>query len=314
MTETPPPRRALATFLRRPAREGQPREEAAAAEGSQVPAEGVAPATTAGEQTTPPADPGAEPSLTAPATTAPVAADLIDAEPATQPTPMQAEAAPAAESADALAASAPAAPSAEADLVDADDPAAKPPVDWHAAALPIAPATAAHAAPTFAQPRVRARTPRASAWQWILLAALALLLALQILLADRASFASDARWRPLLSTLCGALHCDLPVWHEPTAFTMLDRDVRPAPGETGVLRIQASFRNDARWDQAWPWLQLSLSDADGRVIGSRVFAPAEYLGHAPDPTQTLAPGQSGRIDFRVREPAAGTAAFTFDFH
>lgn len=287
MTETPPPRRALATFLRRPARDGQPREESPAADA-------------------PEADAPASAQSTAESAPQPTAAAAV---PAAAPAAMSA---PAAADAGALAAT-------DTDTgADTFDP--PPAADWHAADLPIAsPAVATSApsvtvaAPTFARPRVRARAPHASAWQWLVLAALTLLLVLQILLADRARLAGDARWRPLLSTLCGALHCDLPVWHEPTAFTMLDRDVRPAPGETGVLRIQASFRNDARWNQAWPWLQLSLSDADGRVIGSRVFAPAEYLGHAPG-SETLAPGQSGRVDFRVREPAAGTAAFTFDFH
>ncbi|HBK47733.1 MAG TPA: DUF3426 domain-containing protein, partial [Xanthomonadaceae bacterium] len=94
---------------------------------------------------------------------------------------------------------------------------------------------------------------------------------------------------------------------------MLTRDVRPVAGESGVLQIRASFRNDARWAQDWPWLQLSLADADGQVIGSRVFAPAEYLGHAVADTDLLAPQQSTQIAFRVREPAASTAAFTFEF-
>jgi len=145
------------------------------------------------------------------------------------------------------------------------------------------------------------------------LAALAVLLAVQILLADRARLAAQPGWRPWIESLCGIAGCALPPWHEPSAFTMLDRDVRPVAHESGQLRVQASFRNDARWAQAWPWLQLSLSDADGRIIGSRVFAPAEYLGHAPGAPGVLTPGQSARIDFRVREPAAGTAAFSFEF-
>jgi len=298
MTETPPPRRPLATFLRRPAREAQAREE--------IPAEAASLAPAGGE--TPLQEAEASPAANAPDVegASPAVSNATAAAPQVEP--------PLADLADLADALSPPAPASAASAVETDAAsdavATAPAVDWRAAALPVA----AIPAPTFAQPRVRARTPRASVWQWLVLVALALLLVLQILLADRARFASEARWRPLLSTLCGALHCDLPVWHEPAAFTMLDRDVRPAPGETGVLRIQASFRNDARWNQAWPWLQLSLSDADGRVIGSRVFSPNEYLGHAPDPAETLAPGQSGRIDFRVREPAAGTAAFTFDFH
>lgn len=154
------------------------------------------------------------------------------------------------------------------------------------------------------------RTPR---WQWPVPAGLALLLAVQVLVADRARLAADAGWRPVLAALCATLRCELPAWHEPAAFTMLNREVRPAADQRGVLQVQASFRNDARWAQAWPQLQLSLSDADGRVIGSRVFSPQEYLGHPMPPDDTLAPGQGTQIAFRVREPAASTAAFGFEF-
>ncbi|HYG06674.1 MAG TPA: DUF3426 domain-containing protein [Stenotrophomonas sp.] len=288
MTETPPPRRPLAAFLRSPAREGQP--PADAGDSAQAPAAKPEQATLPTEVTRVQATPDLAP---APVSEAGDAAPGVTAPTTHTPEPV-----------------APTAVAALADVPPAAAPSSEPAVDWGAARLPVA----AAAAPRFAQPRSRARAPRAPAWQWGVLVAFALLLVLQILLADRARLAADAHWRPLLSAVCGALRCELPVWHEPSAFTMLDRDVRPSPGETAVLRVQASFRNDARWPQAWPWLQLSLSDADGRVIGSRVFSPTEYLGHAPDPGQTLAPGQSGRIDFRVREPAAGTAAFTFDFH
>ncbi|AKU51264.1 hypothetical protein AKJ12_16715 [Xanthomonas arboricola pv. juglandis] len=139
------------------------------------------------------------------------------------------------------------------------------------------------------------------------------LLALQIVIADRAQLAADARWRPLVSAACAVARCTLPAWREPAALTLLNREVRPLPGVPGVLQIQASFRNEARWAQAWPWLQLSLSDADGRVIGTRVLAPQEYLGQPPAAQDTLAPGQAVQVAFRVREPAASTAAFSFDF-
>lgn len=161
-------------------------------------------------------------------------------------------------------------------------------------------------------PLAAAVAPRdgASRWQWPLVALLALLLVVQVLLADRARLAADARWRPVVAMLCGVFQCELPPWHEPAAFTMLDRQVRPA-AQPGALRVDASFRNDARWAQAWPALQLALSDADGRVLGSRVFLPAEYLGTAPD--TLLSPGQSAQITFMVQEPAPGTVAFSFEF-
>ena len=167
-------------------------------------------------------------------------------------------------------------------------------------------ATTASTGPAFAAPTAAGR----GRWRWPLIALLALLLGLQILLADRARLAADPGWRPLLENLCGALGCTLPAWHEPTAFLMLDRQIRPAD-TPGALRVDATFRNDARWAQDWPALQLALSDADGRVLGSAVFTPEQYLGAAP--ATRLAPGQSAQASFLVREPAPGTVAFSFEF-
>ena len=152
--------------------------------------------------------------------------------------------------------------------------------------------------------------PGRGRWRWPLIALLALLLGLQILLADRARLAADPGWRPVVERLCAVLGCTLPSWHEPTAFLMLDRQIRPAD-TPGALRVDATFRNDARWAQDWPALQLALSDADGRVLGSAVFTPEQYLGAAP--ATRLAPGQSAQASFLVREPAPGTVAFSFEF-
>ncbi|MFT3763229.1 MAG: DUF3426 domain-containing protein [Pseudoxanthomonas sp.] len=154
--------------------------------------------------------------------------------------------------------------------------------------------------------------PRTGKWQWTALGALGLLLVLQILLADRERLAADAGWRPLLGALCGALGCTLPPWREPQAFTMLSRDVRPQPDAPGALLAQATFRNDARWPQPWPVLQLSLSDADGRTVGARAFTAAEYLDKSEMQAE-LAPGQSAQVSMRLREPREGVVAFSFEF-
>ncbi len=183
-----------------------------------------------------------------------------------------------------------------------------------------APATAsptptAGAAPSFLR-AASAPRPKPSApprWQWGLIGGLVLLLGLQVIIADRAQLAADVGTRPLVSGLCTVLRCSLPAWHEPSAFSMLSRDIRPVPGQPGALQVQASFRNDARWAQAWPALRLSLSDADGRVIGRRTLQPTEYLGADADLQARLEPGQSAQVSFRLREPASATVAYSFEF-
>jgi hypothetical protein len=169
-------------------------------------------------------------------------------------------------------------------------------------------------APSFARARATAaRLPLPAQWPRIAtIAALSLLLAMQLVLAQRDALAADARWRPTVGALCGVLRCALPAWRQPDAFTMLSRDVRPHPRAPGTLHIDASFRNDARWSQAWPLLLVSLSDIDGRVVGTRAFTPREYLG-APPTQNTLASGQTAAVTLDVVEPAPGIVAFSFEF-
>lgn len=185
----------------------------------------------------------------------------------------------------------------------------------HAAGNGVTPARApGRAGPRFTQPSTRT-TPvhaRIARWQWAGLALLAAVLCVQVILADRDQLASKAAWRPMVSSLCGVFGCDIPTWREPSAFAMLSRDVRPVAGAPGTLQAQATFRNDARWTQAWPVILLTLKDADGRTLGARALQPADYLADAAV-QDGIAPGQSAQVAIRVREPSANVVAFSFDF-
>ena len=146
----------------------------------------------------------------------------------------------------------------------------------------------------------------------VALVALVLLLAGQLFFGERATLAAQAQWRPLVTAACDAIRCSLPPWREPAAFVMLARDVIAVPDRPGVLRVQASFRNDARWAQPWPALVLTLSDADNRTLGTRRFEPRDYLGDTPA-SSLLAPGQATQLAFDIVEPAPDVVAFDFRF-
>ncbi|HBD19821.1 MAG TPA: DUF3426 domain-containing protein [Arenimonas sp.] len=155
---------------------------------------------------------------------------------------------------------------------------------------------------------------RALPWGWWLAAALlALALGLQLALADRARLAGDPAWRPRLETLCGLLGCDLPAWHEPAAFRVTSREVRRHPEDPRALLITTSFRNDARWAQPWPVMEVALHDIDGQALGLRRFQPREYLG-SPPARPRIEPGQSASATLEILDPGQRAVAFTFDFH
>ena len=146
----------------------------------------------------------------------------------------------------------------------------------------------------------------------IAVAALGLLLLLLVFAVQRDALAAKAGWRPFVTTTCKLFGCDVPAWRQPTAFTMLAREVIAVPDRPGVLRVQASFRNDARWAQAWPALVLTLTDADNRILGTRRFLPEEYLGK-PTQGETLAPGQATQLAFDIAEPAPNVVGYDFRF-
>ena len=167
--------------------------------------------------------------------------------------------------------------------------------------------------PRFATPDSPAPTSSIPWGWWIAVLVLALALVLQLVLADRARLARDAGWRPRLETVCGVLQCSLPAWHEPDAFRVTDREVGPHPTAPGVLLVTTSFRNDARWAQAWPVMEVALHDIDGQALGLRRFAPLEYLGSPPAST-LIAPGHSASATLEILDPGKRAVAFTLDFH
>jgi hypothetical protein len=233
------------------------------------------------------------------------------------PAPSPAPAAAAAAAAESLAASGDSEDPADAPpapAVSGTGPSAAPPPRPapQRASRPSAPR--GRRLPSFLQPRgPGAQAPRRETTiLWSAIGLLALVLFMQLLLADRARLAMDAGWRPTLVRMCGVFGCTLPPWREPQAFTMLSRDVRAHPQRPGTLRVTASFRNDARWPQSWPVLLLSLSDLDGRVAGARAFAKEDYV-EADDRDRLLEPGQVATVTLDVVEPSPHIVAFTFDF-
>lgn len=215
-----------------------------------------------------------------------------------------------------------------ADLAAAPEPETEPETEPEAgedADTPETPETPEITAPAASRaPRTRtpsfARKPstastaqqRARRIEWGVVAGLAALLVLQSVAADFGQLAGNAATRPWLQRACAFLRCTLPPWREPQALRLLQRDVSANPDRPGVLRISASFRNDARWAQPWPRLRVTLSDADGRAIAARDFVADEYLGAMPT-ANGIASGQVAGVAVDVVDPSPRVTAFTFEF-
>jgi len=166
--------------------------------------------------------------------------------------------------------------------------------------------------PAFARAR-RARPP-ARNWPWTLGAAgLLLCLLAQIGYAERAVLLDDVHVRSVLDRVCDQFGCRLPLRHEPLRLELLSRDIRPHPSVPNALIISATLRNDADFAQAFPAVEISLSDLDENRIAMRRFLPQEYLGDAHSIATGLAPGATAALVFEVADPGKNAVAFEFRF-
>ena len=58
-------------------------------------------------------------------------------------------------------------------------------------------------------------------------------------------------------------------------------DLQADPAHRGLLILTATVRNRAAWSLAYPYLELTLTDAQDQVVVRRALAPADYAGEPP---------------------------------
>lgn len=166
--------------------------------------------------------------------------------------------------------------------------------------------------PAFAASRRRARRQRN--WPWLAGCALLLLtLAGEIALADPSRWIDDAGVRAWLDPLAANFGARLPLRRDAAALELSSRDIRPHPSVEGALIISATLRNDAPFAQAWPVVEVTLSDFDEKPVAMRRFQPREYLSDARAIEPGLAAGASSALVFEVADPGRDAVAFEFKF-
>jgi hypothetical protein len=85
-----------------------------------------------------------------------------------------------------------------------------------------------------------------------------------------------------LTALCGALRCEIRPLPEIGALSIEASDLQADPAHRGLLILSATLRNRAGFSTAYPYLELTLTDAKDEVVVRRAIAPADYLKASTD--------------------------------
>ena len=120
---------------------------------------------------------------------------------------------------------------------------------------------------------------KAARWPFVLAAVLLMLaLAGQVVFRFRSEIAvTTPALRPLLEALSQALDTDIPLPRHVELVSIEASDLQSDPAHGNLLILNATLRNRATYGQAYPSLELSLTDTQDVAIVRRVFSPAEYL-------------------------------------
>ncbi|HVC00994.1 MAG TPA: DUF3426 domain-containing protein [Steroidobacteraceae bacterium] len=169
---------------------------------------------------------------------------------------------------------------------------------------------AAHRAPPPAELIAAAPKRRWATVALVLAAvALALLLGAQLINRNREYLAEHTPFGGALRAVYARLGFELPVPADLADYQLRQWGATGDPAANGILRVRASILNAAAAFQPYPLLRLTLTDRFDRRVGSRDFAPREYLGR---PAELMAPGQRTDVTIQIVDPGKDAVGFEID--
>lgn len=103
------------------------------------------------------------------------------------------------------------------------------------------------------------------------------LLAGQFMYFYRNELAVYPSWRPTVREFCRYASCEIRPRRDIALMELLQTTIAPHPKYENALRIRTTLVNRAAFPQAYPGMEVSLTDNAGTVLARRTFSPSQYL-------------------------------------
>jgi hypothetical protein len=143
------------------------------------------------------------------------------------------------------------------------------------------------------------------------IAALTLLLLLQVLYSNRDWLVKQPATAALTRQVCGLLGCEITVPRDVRKINLLSRNIYSHPNTPKVLTISASIQNDAVFPQPYPLIEISFLDQKNAILALRRFPPEEYI---KDFKGELMPvGVPDELLLNISDPGEAAVRFQFRF-
>ncbi|MBC7574654.1 MAG: DUF3426 domain-containing protein [Herminiimonas sp.] len=120
--------------------------------------------------------------------------------------------------------------------------------------------------------------------------------------------------RPLLDAACLQVGCSVGLPMQIESVSIESSDFQPVAGNRDLFQLSVLLRNRSSTVQAWPTIELSLTDATDKLVGRKVIAPREYLPAGQTAARGFSAGseQSIRLTLELtRMKASGYRVYVF---
>jgi len=120
--------------------------------------------------------------------------------------------------------------------------------------------------------------------------------------------------RTWVNSFCKTVGCGGNNQRDLTAIKILNRNIYTHPNVKKALMITTTFVNQAQSAQAYPLLEITLLDTQGKIVAVRRFSPKDYLVNKSLADTLMPPNQPIGARLEVLDPGNKVIAYEFEFH
>jgi hypothetical protein len=106
--------------------------------------------------------------------------------------------------------------------------------------------------------------------------------------------------RPAYLAVCGAIQCEVPLPAEAEAWSVESNELLVDASDSRLYHFTATLRNRSAYPQAYPSVDLILTDAQGMTVERHPIPPAQYLPANRPARQGMAPNAEVAIRTDIR--------------
>jgi|TARA_B110000208_G_C11801092_1_gene442467 predicted Zn finger-like uncharacterized protein len=115
--------------------------------------------------------------------------------------------------------------------------------------------------------------------------------------------------KPALERICKKLNCTIDLPKNLGLISIGNSDMQEDDDYQAVINLSSSLQNNATYSQAYPNIELTLTDSDDTPVIKKLIKPKDYLVSKKKLAQGLAPHEIANIKIALRVDEASVASY-----